>query len=137
MKETGGPVLHEVVSGSDTSLRDKVEQMYRKAGSVKQPEGTWVGATRRGIRPLLGATLPALSALTGFYPASGAPTRDIVWIAADRPRGGVRVCGASTNEVGIRRIRDHRPYRTPRSERILMPSHSRLASAFNPRRARS
>src|SRR5271165_5041274 len=41
MKETGGPVLHEVVSGSDTSLRDKVEQMYRKAGSVKQPEGTW------------------------------------------------------------------------------------------------
>ena len=28
----------EVVRGSDTSLRDKVEQMYRQAGSVKQPD---------------------------------------------------------------------------------------------------
>ena len=31
----------EVVRGSDTSLRDKVEQMYRQAASVKQPDGTW------------------------------------------------------------------------------------------------
>ena len=30
----------EVVRGSDTSLRDKVEQMYRQAASVKQPDGT-------------------------------------------------------------------------------------------------
>jgi len=28
------------VRGSDTSLRDKVEQMYRQAASVKQPDGT-------------------------------------------------------------------------------------------------
>ena len=31
----------EVVRGSDTSLRDKVEQMCRQAASVKQPAGTW------------------------------------------------------------------------------------------------
>ncbi len=31
----------EVVRGLHNSLRDKVEQMYRQAASVKQPDGTW------------------------------------------------------------------------------------------------
>ena len=31
----------EVARGSDASLRDKLEQMYRQAASVKQPDGTW------------------------------------------------------------------------------------------------
>ena len=30
----------EVLRGSAQSLRDKVEQMYRQAASVKQPDGT-------------------------------------------------------------------------------------------------
>ena len=31
----------EVGRGLQNSLRDKVEQMYRQAASVKQPDGTW------------------------------------------------------------------------------------------------
>jgi hypothetical protein len=50
----------EVVRGLHNSLSDKVEQIYRQAASVKQPDGTWwappSGGRRRFLAPESGHT---------------------------------------------------------------------------------